>query len=61
MTPGKYLPALRCLVAAQKLDAERAEIKGLIARFQSTLGELEERLPKAATDVIDSILRQLDV
>lgn len=55
----KYLPALKCLVAASKIDAGDATVKEQTARLRKTLSELKEPLPEKIKEVIDAELATL--
>lgn len=50
----KYLPALKCLLAAQAVDADNPKCKELSDRLKETLGKLEEPLPPKVKEVMDS-------
>ncbi|KAG9827726.1 N-terminal acetyltransferase A, auxiliary subunit, partial [Aureobasidium melanogenum] len=55
----KYLPALKCLVAASKIDANDATVKEQTARLRKTLSELKEPLPEKIKEVIAAELATL--
>ncbi|KAH0255593.1 hypothetical protein KCU91_g17403, partial [Aureobasidium melanogenum] len=55
----KYLPALKCLVAASKIDASDVTVKEQTARLRKTLSELKEPLPEKIKEVIDAELATL--
>ncbi|GAB7339082.1 hypothetical protein MBLNU457_5737t1 [Dothideomycetes sp. NU457] len=55
----KYLPALRCLIAASKLDAQDSTLTEQITRFKQTLEKLPEPLPPKVDEVIKASMSQL--
>jgi len=55
----KYLPALKCLLAASKLDAKNATLTEQVSRFRQTLDKLSEPLPPKVDEVIKSSMSQL--
>ncbi|TIA44951.1 N-terminal acetyltransferase A, auxiliary subunit [Aureobasidium pullulans] len=55
----KYLPALKCLVAASKIDNANSLLKEQTARLRKTLAELKEPLPEKIKEVIDAELATL--
>ncbi|KZF22288.1 N-terminal acetyltransferase A complex subunit nat1 [Xylona heveae TC161] len=56
---GKYLLALKCLIAASKLDSQDPVLHEQIIRFRKTLDSLSEPLPPQVSSVIDAELPTL--
>lgn len=52
--PGKYLPALKCLLAAQQIDSEDPRCHEQSLRLAHALQNLKEPLPDKVKEVIDS-------
>ncbi|KXL44101.1 hypothetical protein M433DRAFT_58684 [Acidomyces richmondensis BFW] len=50
---GKYLPALKCLLAAQSIDPEHPKLHEQSGRFRDALSKLQEPLPEQVQKVID--------
>ncbi|EMD00702.1 hypothetical protein BAUCODRAFT_29060 [Baudoinia panamericana UAMH 10762] len=50
----KYLPALRCLLAAQRIDPEHPKSHEQSLKLRHALGNLSEPLPEKAKQVTDS-------
>lgn len=56
----KYLPALKCLLAAQQLDADHPKVHSQGIRLKLALEGLSEPLPSATKEVVEaSYLSQL--
>jgi predicted RNA-binding protein with PIN domain len=55
----KYVLALKCLVAASKLEADNAELKEQVARFKKTLEEKKATINEKILEAINEQLKQL--
>lgn len=51
---GKYLPALKCLLAAHRIDAEHPMVHEQSMSFRQTIDSLSEPLPPKAHEVLTS-------
>ena len=51
-TTGKYLPALRCLLAVQQLDPQHPKSHELSCRLRQALDTLPEPLPEKVQSVV---------
>ena len=56
MKLGKFLPALKCLIAVQTLESTHPALKALGGRFRLALERLEEPLPPKATEALTALL-----
>ncbi|KAF2151252.1 N-terminal acetyltransferase A, auxiliary subunit [Myriangium duriaei CBS 260.36] len=58
---NKHLPALKCLVAAQKLEPDNQKLASLKQRLEKEVSAAESTLPREARDVLSEGLKELKI